>query len=72
MREQSLNRRPTKLNTSGFLGITWNKNSNKWTSTIKIKSKKVWLGGHVLIEDAVKARNEYIIKNNLEKDYKIQ
>ena len=36
------------------------------------KGKVIYLGRHENIKDAVKARNDYIIKNNLQDDYKIQ
>ena len=49
-------------NTSGITGVSWNKNSKKWESNIKIKGKKIHLGLFTNIESAIKARKEAEIK----------
>lgn len=45
-----------KNNTSGFKGISWDKNRNKWLAQIRFKGKNYHLGRYVDIRDAVKAR----------------
>lgn len=71
-RQNSLNRRMLKSNTSGYEGISFRKDNKKWTSRIKINFKDIYLGCFKTIEDAVIARNNYIMENNLQHEYKIQ
>lgn len=51
-------------NKTGFRGIS--KHGNKYRATISIDYKQIHLGLFTLIEDAVSARDKYIIDNNLE------
>lgn len=44
-------------NTSGFLGVYWNKSANKWVAEIHVKGRKVHLGYFVDKMDAVRARD---------------
>ena len=62
---QAVNRRMKKSNKSGFVGITWNKDSKKWDAKIGVNNKSVNIGKFPLIENAVQARDNYIIKNGL-------
>lgn len=72
-RSNSLNRRQLQSNNkSGYVGVHLDKISKKYITQIKFKGKVIYLGRHENIKDAVKARNDYIIKNNLQDDYKIQ
>lgn len=57
-RTQMLNRSIFKNNTSGFKGVTFNRNRNKWVATININGKLVNLGGFDEVLDAAKARKE--------------
>lgn len=51
---------PIKVNnTSGVCGVNWNKKDKKWHARIWINKKRVFIGGFELIEDAIKARQEY-------------
>ena len=62
---QTRNRRKIHANnTSGHKGVS--KHRNKWQSSITINYKMICLGTFSNKEDAVKARNNYIIKNNLD------
>ena len=54
-------RRIIATNTSGYQGIHYHKKNNKWVAEIKNK----YLGIFEAKEDAIKARDDYIIKNNL-------
>lgn len=56
--------------TSGYVGINKDSRSNKWRARIRINGKEFGLGYYINKKDAVDARNNYIIKNNL--DYPIQ
>ena len=54
-----------KNNTSGYVGVSWYKSLGKWASQIRINKKNKYLGSFKDKMDAVKARDEYIIENNL-------
>jgi hypothetical protein len=72
-RVNTLNRRLiTKGNSSGYSGVCFNKNTKKWHSQITIKNNQLYLGSYKTTKKAVIARNNYIIENNLQNDYKIQ
>ena len=45
-------------NTSGFTGVSWNKQQQKWRSWITYKDNVINLGMFSNFEDAVKARKE--------------
>lgn len=45
-------------NKSGYNGIYFDKNRNKWLAEIKVNYKKIFLGRYVNIEDAIKTRKE--------------
>jgi hypothetical protein len=47
-------------NTSGFKGITWNKQSNKWRATIGLDNKMIHVGSYTNIEDARIARQKKV------------
>ena len=62
---QAINQRRMKNNTSGYVGIYWNKASKKWDAKIGVNSKLVHIGTFPLIENAIEARDNYIIENGL-------
>ncbi|MBO4622408.1 MAG: AP2 domain-containing protein [Bacilli bacterium] len=71
--QQNINRRMTKLNTSGYSGIryiTTGKRRKRWLARIVINYKEVALGHYKTQKEALEARNKYIIDNGL--DYPIQ
>ncbi len=45
-------------NTSGVVGVFYNKNKNKWEATIKVDGKSKYLGRYDKIEDAINCRLE--------------
>ena len=57
--------RKRKTNTSGYTGITFQKNCTKWLAQVHHNNKNVYLGLFAAIEEAVKVRDNYIIENNL-------
>ena len=61
---QNINQR-MRNNTSGYIGIAWNKKNSNWKAVIGINTKKVYLGYFNSKEEAVQARDNYIIQNNL-------
>ena len=62
---QGTNQRMKSNNTSGYVGIYWNKDSKKWDAKIGVNSKLVNIGTFPLLENAIEARNNYIIENGL-------
>ena len=62
---QSINQRQQSNNTSGYVGITWDKHRNKWSARVHINNKGKHIGYYLNKEEAVLARDQYIIENNL-------
>lgn len=62
---QSINQRQQSNNTSGYVGITWDKHRNKWSARVHINNKGKHIGYYLNKEEAVQARDNYIIENNL-------
>ncbi|MBQ2408074.1 MAG: hypothetical protein IJH34_04935 [Romboutsia sp.] len=50
--------KPTKNNTSGHKGISWDNERKKWKAIIHFKKKRYYLGRYDKKEDAIKARQE--------------
>lgn len=50
------NRGVSKRNTSGFVGVSWDKRSSKWVATICVNGKMERLGLFEYKEDAILAR----------------
>lgn len=55
-RENSINKDIAKNNSSGFTGVYWNKQKNKWDSKIEVNSKKITIGRYDNKYDAICAR----------------
>ena len=62
---QAINQRMHRNNTSGYVGIHWNKDKKKWSVRIAFKKERVHIGLYLTIEEAVLARDNYIIENKL-------
>lgn len=45
-------------NTSGFIGVCWRKNENRWKSYISVNGKQIHLGYFKNKEDAIEARKQ--------------
>lgn len=56
--ENRHNQARPKNNKSGFLGVCWNVASQKWTATISVEKKQVWLGAYADKAAAIAARVE--------------
>ena len=61
-RQNNQNKKMSNNNTSGYRNIYWNKINNTWD--IQIKHKRI--GQFKELEDAVKARNKYLVENMAE------
>lgn len=72
-RENRCNKRRQKNNTSGFIGVSWHKASNKWRATLTNNGKSLSLGHFTLKKYAYEAyingcrkyHGEFINKNKL-------
>ena len=62
---QNINRRISKRNKSGFVGIIWDKKTNKWRASIIVNKKYKFIKHCVNKEEAVQARDQYIVDNGL-------
>jgi len=71
-RDNCLNRRKRTDNTSGYVGVGYEERSSIWRSQIQVNGKKKNIGRFQTKQEAVEARNNYIIENKLEHEYKIQ
>lgn len=56
--ENTCNRRLQSNNKSGYKGVSWCAEKNKWDARVGVKNKIILLGRHEKIEDAIKAVNE--------------
>ena len=56
--ENSWNSSVRSDNTSGYIGVSWDKENNKWAARIEINKKPKRLGRFMNKEDAIKARLE--------------
>ena len=72
-RDNVLNQRLIQSdNTSGYNGVYYAKDRNKYRAQITINNKQIQLGSYKTKKEAVEVRNTYILENSLEHEYKIQ
>lgn len=57
-----------KTSSSKYIGVSWNIQKGKWIVSVKTTDKRVFLGYFIDETEAAKARDTYIIQNNL-KDF---
>jgi hypothetical protein len=53
--ENQFNRGEQKNNTSGYKGVSWNKQNKKWLANIRVNCKTIYLGYFDDIQEASKA-----------------
>ena len=51
-----MNKKIQSNNTSGVVGVSWDKRASKWISYIKINGKQIYLGAYNDKNDAIAAR----------------
>jgi hypothetical protein len=56
--ENNFNMSISKVNTSGYKGVSFDKRRNKWVASVKKNGKSYYLGGFTDIEQAIKVRQE--------------
>ena len=54
--QNNMNQSKQSNNTSGFIGVSWSKEKQKWITYINMNKKLTYLGGFVDKDDAIKAR----------------
>lgn len=52
------NKKPTKANKSGVVGVNWDKSRNMWQASLRFKGHKYNLGRYKNIQDAIDARRK--------------
>ena len=62
---QSINQRMQSNNTSGFVGVSWRESIQRWRARVQMYGKEKYIGQYKTLEEAVEARDKYIIDNNL-------
>ena len=62
---QSINQRKRSTNTSGYVGVSWYAKMSKWGARVSIFKKEKHIGTFKTKEEAVLARDNYIIENKL-------
>ena len=62
---QAINKRMQKNNKSGYVGVIWHIRNKKWGANIRINKILKQIGPFKTIEEAIQARDNYIIENNL-------
>ena len=68
---QAVNKRKSKCNISGYIGVGKRTNNDTWRSRITVRNKVVIIGHYKTKKEALDARNKYILDNNLT-EYPIQ
>ena len=63
---QNRNKRIGKDNTSGYKGVSYNKETGRYRARIKVNKKSIHLGYFQTAVEGAIAYNNYIIENNLE------
>ena len=64
--EQAWNRRINKRSIKGRIGVNKNKGNSKWYSTVTHNKVRVQFGGFITIDEAIIARDAYIIEHSLQ------
>lgn len=61
--EQALNRRTRKDNKYGVRGVSWNNSHRKFSLRLSVDGKRVFIGLYNKLEDAIKAKEDFMNKN---------
>ena len=67
--QNNRNSKRTSLNTSGQMGVGWNKQTQKWRSIVHVEGKGVFLGAFKNKEDAIKVRKQAEIEYGFHKNH---
>lgn len=61
-KENHRNKSMPSNNTSGVMGVNWNKRLCRWKATIRVNGRVIYLGWFAHIEDAAAARTDALIR----------
>lgn len=67
--DNRMNCAKSSKNTSGFIGVTWDKSKSKWQASIQVGGKQIHIGRFVDINDAAEARRLAEIKYNFHENH---
>lgn len=56
--QNNINQKIRKDNSSGYKGINWDKQHNKWVVRIQTNNKRVFIGRYKSLDDAIAARQK--------------
>jgi hypothetical protein len=62
--QQACNCSKSSNNTSGVVGVSWNKRENKWHARIEVNGKKKSLGHFDSLKDAADVRNKAVLEHH--------
>ena len=62
IQQNNFNKKEQTNNTSGRVGVTWDKQTNKWLAQIQVDGKNIKLGRFKNKEEAIRAREEAELK----------
>ena len=62
---QAINQGMKKNNKSGYVGVSYHKGKDRWGASVGVNYKTVYVGTFKTKEEAVQARDNYIIDNGL-------
>jgi hypothetical protein len=63
--QQSLNQRRKSNNSSGFIGVDFHKQENKWRARVQVDKRSITVGSYDTAEEAGQARDEFIKRNGI-------
>ena len=58
-------KRISRTNKSGYRGVSWSKQKNKWQTKITVRGKRIYLGTYKDKKEAGMAYDKYVVDNNL-------
>ena len=67
--ENMKNTSKRKSNTSGVVGVSWNKQRNKWCASIRVDGKNTHLGYFANKKDAVRTRKDAEVQHGYHKNH---
>ena len=56
--QNNMNKPMQKNNTSGFVGVNYHKKNKKWTASISVNHRQIYLGSFSVMQDAIEARKK--------------
>lgn len=67
--ENMRNRKIDTRNTSGFMGVSWNKTNKKWHVYANVDKKRTNIGWFETIEEAIEARKKFLASEDFHENH---